>query len=100
MAYSFEWDAEKAAANEQKHGVSFAEAAMLFADPLAAIFDDPEHSAEELREIILGHSGRERLLVVSFTEREGAIRIISAREATRRERRDYEESPLGGWGHE
>jgi uncharacterized DUF497 family protein len=100
MAYSFEWDEEKAAVNERKHGISFAEAATLFADPLAAIFDDPDHSLEESREIIIGHSDRRRLLVVGFTERERAIRIISAREATRRERRDYEENPLGGWGHE
>jgi uncharacterized DUF497 family protein len=67
---------------------------------LAAIFDDPEHSVGESREIIIGHSSSERLLVVSFVERESAIRMISAREATRRERRDYEENPLGGWGHE
>ena len=97
---SFEWDAQKAAVNERKHRVSFAEAATVFGDRLAAIFDDPDHSSDELREIIVGHSNRERLLIVSFTEREGAIRIISARKATPRERRDYEENPLGGRGHE
>ena len=63
-----------------------------FADPLAAIFDDEEHSSEELREIIIGHSVLERLLLVSFTERgEDIVRIISARKATKRERKDYEE---------
>jgi len=100
MAVSFEWDEEKAAVNQRKHGVSFAEAATVFGNPLAVIFDDPEHSMEELREIIVGHSDRERLLVVSFTEREGVIRIISARKATPRERRDYEENPFGGWSNE
>jgi uncharacterized DUF497 family protein len=96
MTYCFEWDEEKGAINQRKHKVSFAEAATVFGNPLAAIFDDPDRSSEELREIIIGHSDRERLLVVSFTEREGAIRIISAREATPRERRDYEENPFGG----
>jgi len=100
MAISFEWDEQKAAGNERKHGVSFAEAATVFGDPLAAIFDDPGPSAEELREIIVGHSDHDRLLVVSFTEREGSVRIISARRATPREREDYQENPLGGWGHD
>ena len=100
MAKPFEWNTEKAAANETKHGVSFSEAATVFGDALAAIFDDPDHSSDELREIIVGYSSRERLLVVSFTEREEAIRIISARKATPRERRNHEEDPLGGWSHE
>ncbi len=98
MSPSFEWDEEKALANQQKHGVSFEEAATVFANPLAAIFDDPDHSQDELREIVVGHSDRNRVLIVSFTERGGAVRIISARAATPRERKDYEENPLGGRG--
>ena len=64
---------------------------MVFADPLARIFDDPDHSADESREIIVGHSMEQRLLIISFTERGGRVRIISARTATRRERHDYEQ---------
>jgi uncharacterized DUF497 family protein len=75
-----------------KHGVAFDEATTVFADPLAVIFDDEEHSQDEIREIIVGHSILERLLLVSFTQRdEDIVRIISARKATKRERRDYEE---------
>ena len=92
MALSFEWDEDKAASNESKHGVTFDEARTVFPDPLAVIFDDDEHSDDESREIIIGHSILERLLLVSFTERgEDVVRIISARRATKRERRDYEE---------
>ena len=98
MSPSFEWDETKALSNQQKHGVSFEEAATVFANPLAAIFDDPDHSQDEPREIIVGHSDRNRMLIVSFTERGGAVRIISARVATPRERKDYEENPLGGHG--
>jgi uncharacterized DUF497 family protein len=94
----FEWDEAKARANEQKHGVSFEEAATVFANPLAAIFDDPDHSQDEPREIIVGHSDRNRVVIVSFTEHGEAVRIISARVATPRERKDYEENPLGGQG--
>jgi hypothetical protein len=93
MALEFEWDAAKAASNQRTHGVSFVEAASVFADPLAAIFDDVQHWEDEPREIIVGHSNRNRLLFVSFTERPGAIRVISARVATKRERKDYEENP-------
>ena len=96
----FEWDVAKARSNESKHRVTFAEAARVFADPLAAIFDDIDHSEQELREIIVGHSEKQRLLVVSYTVKGDIIRIISARQATRREQRDYEESPLGGWKDE
>jgi uncharacterized DUF497 family protein len=95
MSLEFEWDEDKAASNEKKHHVTFEEAASVFADPLAAVFDDDEHSELEQREIIIGHSVADRLLLVSFTEREDAVRIISARKATKRERRDYEERPLG-----
>lgn len=87
----FQWDPSKARSNERKHGVSFEEAKTAFCDPLARIFDDPDHSATEQREILIGHSLRRRLLVVCFTERGVTIRIFSARTATGRERRDYEE---------
>ncbi len=93
MSLEFEWDSDKAASNQKKHHVSFEDAATVFADPLAAIFDLEVHSEEEQREIIIGHSAKNQLLVVCFTERAGAIRIISARRATKRERRDYEENP-------
>ncbi|MGH7137895.1 MAG: BrnT family toxin [Pirellulales bacterium] len=91
MPLEFEWDSRKAQRNRQKHGVSFEEASTVFSDPLSVTIDDPLHSDEEDRFIILGESSRRRLLVVSFTEREARIRIISARVATRRERKDYEE---------
>ena len=94
----FEWDDAKAAGNEQKHGVSFPEAATACADPLAAIFPDPDHSDEEVREILVGYSERGRLLIVSFTERPPNLRIISARMASPAERRRHEENPMGGWG--
>jgi len=90
MNLRFEWDINKANSNLTKHGVDFEEAATVFRDPIAAIFDDEEHSDYEFRELIIGHSDRNRLLLVYFTERENAIRIISARKATRRERKDYE----------
>ena len=92
MSLKFEWDRRKAAANFSKHGVSFEEAFTVFADPLARIFDDEGHSIEEQREIIIGHSARERLLVVCFTSQGGSVRMFSARKATRRERKDYEEN--------
>lgn len=92
MNIEFHWDSRKAASNRSRHAVSFQEALQVFADPLARIFDDLEHSTMESREIIIGHSQLGRLLLVSFTAREGAVRIISARKATRRERTDYEEN--------
>lgn len=88
----FEWDAPKAAANIEKHGISFEEAETIFDDPIAVIFDDKAHSSGEPREIIIGHSRENRLLLLCFTERSSAIRIISARLATRREREDYEQN--------
>ena len=87
----FEWQASKADANARKHGVGFEEASAVFANPLARIFDDPDHSADEAREIIVGHSSQQRLLIVSFTERGGRVRLVSARAATKRERHDYEQ---------
>jgi hypothetical protein len=87
----FEWDEEKAGANRRKHGVSFEEARTVFDDPLAAIFDDEWHSGGEQREIIIGRSRESRLLLVCFTEEPRAVRIFSARPATRQEQKDYEE---------
>jgi uncharacterized protein len=88
----FEWDPAKAAANLLQHGVSFEEAATVFHDPLAKTHDDPDHSATERRDIIVGHSLQGKLLLVSFTDRGSNIRVISARPVTRLERRDYEEA--------
>lgn len=90
----FEWDQSKAASNLKKHGVSFEEAKTVFDNPLAVIFDDETHSIGEQREIIIGHSRQNRLLLIAFTERSGNIRIISARLATRQEREDYEQNAL------
>ena len=87
----FEWDPRKAAANLAKHRVSFEEAATVFGDPLGGIVADPRHSSGEERFVLLGLSQIRRLLAVMYAERGGTIRIISARPATRRERRDYEE---------
>jgi len=87
----FEWDIEKAKTNLKKHNVSFAEAETVFGNSLAKIFDDETHSFEEKREIIVGHSTDNRLLLVCFTEREDdTVRIISARLVTSQERKDYE----------
>ena len=87
----FEWDDTKAESNERKHGVSFAEAVTVFADPLSLTGYDPGHSDDEDRYITMGTSLEGRLLVVSHTDREDKVRLISAREASRRERRDYED---------
>ncbi len=95
MTWCFEWNVDKANGNTAKHGVSFEEAATVFCGPIAAIFGDAKHSDEESREIIIGHSDMNRLLLVCFTERDNVIRIISARKATRRERQDYEEHQIG-----
>ncbi len=91
MSLEFEWHDDKARMNLKKHGVSFKEASTVFGDPLALTIPDPLHSEGEDRFITLGESHRRRLLVVVFTERRDKIRIISARVATRGERRDYEE---------
>ncbi len=91
----FEWDAIKAAVNVSRHGVSFDEAKTVFDDPLYVDFCDPDHSDEEHRYIIVGESQQGRLLVVSYTERDDTIRIISSREVTPGERRDYEEDRNG-----
>ena len=86
----FEWDPQKAARNLVKHGVSFGEAATVFGDPLAVTIDDPDHSVDERRHLTTGLSVNQRLIIVAHTEREGRIRIIMAREAAPRERRQYE----------
>jgi uncharacterized DUF497 family protein len=92
MAVTFEWDGDKESANQGKHGVSFREASTVFGDPLAWFQADPFHSGTEERFLLLGRSTADRLLAVSFTDRGGdLIRIISARPATARERRKYEE---------
>ena len=85
-----EWDEEKNVANVQKHGVSFEEAATVFGDPLSDTYDDPDHSADENRFITIGNSGKGRLLFVAHIDRADRVRIVSARELTRQERRDYE----------
>lgn len=92
MSFEFEWDDAKARANLKKHGVPFAEALTVFVDPLARIFDDPDHSETELREIIVGYSTKPRLLVVGFTERSGRVRLIHARPATKAEQKRHEEN--------
>ena len=102
MSVQFEWDVKKASVNIAKHKISFEEASTVFDDPLARIFDDIDHSLEEHREIIIGHSIDGRLLIVCFTERgRDVVRIFSARSATRKEREDYEnhakfQDPQGG----
>lgn len=87
----FEWDPRKAEANLQKHGVSFTEAGTVFGDELAITVHDPDHSRDEDRYITVGRSNRRRLLMVAHTDRGSRIRIISARELTKAERKDYEE---------
>jgi len=87
----FEWDDDKAKANERKHGISFAEAMTVFGDPLALTGYDPAHSDDEDRYVTMGTSATGHLLIVSHTDRDENIRIISAREASRREKKDYED---------
>ena len=87
----FEWDADKARENEQKHGVGFLEASEVFDDDHSSTAQDPDHSVDEDRYLIFGISKQGRYLVVSYTERGDRIRLISARQMTSRERRAYEE---------
>ncbi len=75
MSVGFQWDAKKAALNLGKHAVSFDEATTVFDDPLAAIFGDPNHSSRERREIIVGHSINDRLLLVCFSERSDEMNL-------------------------
>jgi uncharacterized DUF497 family protein len=88
----FEWDARKAAANLKKHRVTFEDAATVFLDPLAMTFPDPDHSMEERREITVGCTIKGKVVFVAHCERAERIRIISARAATRAEKRQYEEN--------
>lgn len=87
----FEWDPRKAETNLRKHGVPFTEAGTVFGDELAITVPDPDHSDDEDRFITIGWSNRHRLLMISHTDRGDRIRIISARELTRNERKAYEE---------
>ncbi len=87
----FEWDPEKASSNLRKHKVSFEEASTALSDPMAATGTDPDHSIGEFRYVTFGISERDRLLVVAHTEQNETVRIISARLASKRERKIYEE---------
>jgi len=92
MSLRFTWDPNKARQNLHKHQVNFDEATTVFGDPFAGVEDDPEHSVDEQRYLIIGHSSRNRLLIVIFTEpAPDTIRIISARLATNTERKSYEQ---------
>jgi uncharacterized DUF497 family protein len=88
----FTWDVRKAAANLKKHRTDFREAATTFDDPLSTTFPDLDHSEKEQRFLTVGQSLQQRVLVVAHTEESDTIRIISARKATRREQRFYEEN--------
>jgi uncharacterized protein len=92
MGLLFEWDPNKARLNVKTHGVSFDKASTAFRDPLSQTIDDPLHSEDEERFVLIGRSIQRRLLVVVHTERGDRIRIISARLATKRERFRYEEN--------
>jgi uncharacterized protein len=87
----FEWDGTKERSNRRKHGVSFLEASEVFGDHYSSYVQDPDHSYDEERYLLFGLSSKRRHLVVSFTERANAIRIISARPMTRKERKTYEQ---------
>lgn len=88
----FEWDPDKAELNLRKHDISFAEAGTVFGDDLAVTVPDPDHSLDEDRFITIGWSNRRRLVMVSHTDRNNRVRIISARELTKTERKEYEEA--------
>lgn len=88
----FEWDNNKAASNKRKHGITFEEASTVLADFLSITIPDPLHPADEARLVTIGQSERKKLLVVVHTERGDVIRLISARQATARERKRYEKS--------
>ncbi len=91
MLNNFEWDSAKAETNLKKHGISFEEAKSVFYDDYARVKPDPDHSIVENRFIIQGVSKQNRLLVISFADRNEKIRIISARKSTNREKKQYEE---------
>ena len=87
----YEWDPKKGAANRRKHDISFDDAASVFLDPLALTFSDASHSVEEQRGVTIGHTKRHQVVFVAHCQRGDRVRIISARRATPRERRQYEE---------
>ena len=87
----FEWNEDKAETNFKKHKVGFEEAESVFYDPLSVTIPDPDHSIDEYRFLDIGTSDNSRLLIVVYTERMDRIRIISARKATKTERKKYEE---------
>ncbi|MEO8349291.1 MAG: BrnT family toxin [Acidobacteriota bacterium] len=91
MSLKFRWGAGKSLSNLAKHGVSFSEATTAFYDPLSLTIPDPDHSEGETRFVLIGVSVRERTLVVVHTEEGDNVRIVSARRATRAERKAYEE---------
>jgi hypothetical protein len=91
MALQFEWDSKKAQLNKRKHGITFEEASTIFGDPLSITIHDPAHSIGEDRFITIGTSANGRFIVVVHTERDDTIRIISARNATGNEKRQYEQ---------
>jgi uncharacterized protein len=91
LLLEFEWDENKAKANERKHGVSFEETISVFNDSLSINFDDPDHSVGENRYLIIGVSLQGRYLFVSYTERGDKIRLINARLMTAKERKYYEQ---------
>lgn len=93
---SFEWDEEKNKINQKKHNMSFETAKEVFYDDAAVVFDDPDHSVDEERFLIIGMTKSSKTCVVShcYRKNDTVIRIISAREATNRERRNYEEGLL------
>ena len=90
MSLTFEWDEKKADDNLRKHGVTFDEAKTVFNDPFSVTIYDPDHSSDEQRYIDIGLSSKGRLIVVSYMERGEKIRIISGREATKKEQEEYE----------
>ena len=94
MALTFEWDDEKSNRNIHKHGVTFEEAKTVFNDPFAINVDDPDHSLEEERALNIGYSSQGRMLVVWYTERNENIRIIGCRQATKAERKTYENKEI------
>jgi len=90
MSLIFDWDPRKAKTNLKKHGISFIEATTVFSDPLSMTYDDPDHSYDEDRFIIIGFSDTGKLLMVSHAEEDDKIRIINVRKLTKKERKQYE----------
>ena len=91
MSLRFEWDSKKAQSNRKRHGITFEESSTIFGDPLSITVHDPAHSIGKDRFITIGTSVNDKLIVVVHTDRNDIIRIISARKATKNERRQYEQ---------